>query len=180
MATEPTLDAWLGDDAAERPRRRVVLVAGAVLAILAAGAALAWQRHGAGAGAPAVPRTWVTADLRALPTAVTTTGSVRLRTGAEVRVGAQVSGIVRQLNVAVGSRIERGAVIARLDPAPLRAAVSEAQAQAAMDAIAVTKAKLDWQRGRALLADGLIPAQQGDDLRLALAAARAKLALSRR
>jgi macrolide-specific efflux system membrane fusion protein len=179
MATEPAFEAWLEDGDPAKRRLGLRLGAGALLALLAAGAALMWLRRGPAAAAPAAPQAWATAELRPLPTRVTTTGTVRLRTGAEVRVGAQVSGIVRQLNVAVGSHIARGAVIARLDPAPLEASVKEAQAQAAMDAVALGKAERDWQRGQALLAQGLIPAQQGEDLRWALQAARAKLALSR-
>src|SRR5450432_4273246 len=47
---------------------------------------------------------------------VTTSGTVRLRTGAVVRVGAQVSGIISRLNVTVGSKVQKSSVIALVDP----------------------------------------------------------------
>ena len=49
---------------------------------------------------------------RAAASAVTATGSIRLRTGAEVRVGTQISGILTKLNVTVGSHVEKDEVIA--------------------------------------------------------------------
>ena len=40
---------------------------------------------------------------------------MRLRVGSEVRVGSQLSGIVKKLNVTVGSHVRAGAVIAEID-----------------------------------------------------------------
>jgi len=117
--------------------------------------------------------------MRELPAAITTSGSVRLRSGAEVRVGSQVSGIVRELDVSVGSAIRAGDVIARIDPRPLEAKLSEAQSQVKQDEVALAKAERDDQRGRELLGGGLIPRQQEEDLAWQLQSAQAQLAAAR-
>jgi multidrug efflux pump subunit AcrA (membrane-fusion protein) len=53
------------------------------------------------------PPVFVHAEMRSVDATVTATGTMRLRTGAEVRVGAQISGIVTKLNVTVGSHIQK-------------------------------------------------------------------------
>ncbi len=111
--------------------------------------------------------------------AVTTTGTIRLRSGAEVRVGSQISGTVKRLYVAVGSHIEQGAVIAEIDPRPLQAQLDVAASQVRMDQTTLDKAQRDLDRGEALLADKLVARQQIEDLRFAWASAQAKLANSR-
>src|SRR5581483_7109291 len=51
---------------------------------------------------------------RSIATSVLATGIIRLRVGAQDRVGAQVSGIVRKLNVGVGAHVEKGKPSPRL------------------------------------------------------------------
>jgi HlyD family secretion protein len=106
---------------------------------------------------------------------VTTSGTVRLKSGASVRVGSQVSGIVRKLNVTVGSRIARGDVIAQIDPKPLQARVDQAQAQVDVAEIALAKAQRDSSRVRPLGASGALPAQQLEDLEWQVKATQAQL-----
>ena len=50
------------------------------------------------------------AERRTIASTVLATGVIRLRVGAEVRVGSQLSGIVEELNVTVGSKIQQGHV----------------------------------------------------------------------
>jgi HlyD family secretion protein len=95
---------------------------------------------------------------------VTTSGTVRLKSGASVRVGSQVSGIVRKLNVTVGSKILRGEVIAEIDPKPLQARLDQQEAQVAIARIALGKAERDLARARSLGGSGVLPAQQVEDL----------------
>ncbi|HVA64348.1 MAG TPA: efflux RND transporter periplasmic adaptor subunit [Terriglobales bacterium] len=179
MERATSLDTWI-EDAASAPSRRRAWWALVALLLLAAGAGAGyWQwRRRAPPPAP-VALTWVAPQFRRLAASVTTTGTVRLRTGAEVRVGSQVSGIVSQLNVAVGSRIRQGDVIAGIDPRPLQSKLDEARAQVAVDRVAVAKAQRDLDRGRQLLADGLVPRQQGEDLAWQLQSAQAQLASAR-
>jgi HlyD family secretion protein len=106
---------------------------------------------------------------------VTTSGTVRLKSGASVRVGSQVSGIVRRLNVTVGSSIVRGEVIAEIDPKPLQARVDQEEALVAIAQLALGKAQRDLTRVRGLGASGVLPAQQVEDLDWQVKGAQAQL-----
>ncbi|MGH9480140.1 MAG: efflux RND transporter periplasmic adaptor subunit, partial [Terriglobales bacterium] len=130
-------------------------------------------------GSTPAPAQWVLPAQRWLPQTITTTGTVRLRDGAQVRVGAQVSGIVSQLNVTVGARVQAGEVIARIDPRPLQAKLAQVNAAQQVAQVALAKARRDQQRGQALLAGGLIPRQQAEDLTWSLGAAEAQMANAR-
>jgi multidrug efflux pump subunit AcrA (membrane-fusion protein) len=78
---------------------------------------------------------------RNLSTSVQATGQVRARTGAEVKVGARISGRVERLFANVGARVKRGAAIAKLDDRDLRARAQRAAADlaAARAQLAVVK-----------------------------------------
>lgn len=116
----------------------------------------------------------VHAEWRMVGNTVNGTGTVRLRVGSEVRVGAQLSGIVRKLNVTVGSRVQASDVIAEIDDAPVRARLAQAEAEAELDRASMERAKANFDRARQLLSQGLIPAQQEQDLELGLGEARAR------
>jgi RND family efflux transporter MFP subunit len=118
-------------------------------------------------------------EKRLIDANVLATGTIRLRVGAQVRVGAQLSGIVKKLNVGVGTRLRKGDIIAEIDTRAIDAVVEQARAQVAQDEVAVGKADRDLARGRELSASGLLPRQQEEDLQWAASSARAKLAKSR-
>lgn len=105
---------------------------------------------------------------------VNATGTIRLRVGSEVRVGSQLSGIVKTLNVTVGSRVREGDVIAEIDDRPLQARLADTEAQVELDHASLERAEVNYRRAEELASHSLIPAQQADDLRLALQEARAK------
>ncbi len=130
------------------------------------------EEHGAAAST-------VSPQMREIDSSVTTSGTVRLRTGAQVRVGSQVSGIVRKLNVTVGSHIQKGDVIAEIDPKTLEARVEQARTQAAMDEVGVAKAQRDLNRGQQLFAEGVLPSQQREDLEWQMKSVQAKLEKSK-
>ena len=116
----------------------------------------------------------VHAERRVIGSTMNATGTIRLRVGSEVRVGSQASGIVRALNVTVGSRVKAGDVIAEIDDRPLQARLADAEAQANLDRASMERAEVNYRRALALASQSLIPVQQADDLRLALEEARAK------
>jgi HlyD family secretion protein len=132
-------------------------------------------------GSPAAPANR-SALIRPVPRevgdVVTTSGTVRLRTGAVVRVGAQVSGIIRRLNVTVGSKVERGTVIALVDPSAQLARLEQAKAQIEIDRVARDKAIRDFDRVRKIADSGLIAVQQVDDLRWQVQLTGARVAKS--
>lgn len=117
---------------------------------------------------------------RTIANTVNATGTVRLRVGSEVRVGSQLSGIVKQLNVTVGSHVRAGDVIAEIDDATIQARLADAEAQAVFDQASLERAQVNYQRAQQLAVQGLIPAQQEQDLQLALEEAKAKLQKSLR
>ena len=114
------------------------------------------------------------AELRTIVNSVNATGTVRLRVGSEVRVGSQLSGIVRKLFVTVGSHVRAEEVIAEIDDSTIRARLADAEAQIAFDAASMEHARVNHERAHRLTLQGLIPAQQGEDLRLAFEEAQAK------
>src|SRR5262245_393469 len=65
---------------------------------------------------------------RTLRTEVRATGVVRPMTGAQVRVGPRISGIVRRLAVRIGDRVRVGQLLAELDDRELVARRREAAA----------------------------------------------------
>jgi macrolide-specific efflux system membrane fusion protein len=113
-------------------------------------------------------------EQRMVANTVNATGTVRLRVGSEVRVGSQLSGIVKKLNVTVGSHVRAGQMIAEIDDASFRARLADADAQAELDRARMERAQVSYDRSQKLLSQGLIPAQQEEDLRLALEEAKAK------
>src|SRR5260370_30308892 len=152
--------------------RRLTIIGSAILAAggLAAGFYVERPRNSRSAEAGA--RT-VHAERRMIGTSVNATGTVRLRVGSEVRVGSQLSGIVKKLNVTVGSQVRAGEVIAEIDDAPIQARLAQAEAQVELDRAGMERAKVNFERARQLMSQGLIPAQQEQDLQLALGEAKA-------
>jgi RND family efflux transporter MFP subunit len=114
------------------------------------------------------------AERHKISTAVNATGVVRLRVGSEVRVGSQLSGIVKKLNVTVGSRVQQGDVIAEIDDRMIQAQVADSEAQAEMDRASMERARVNYERTRILASKRVVAAQQEEDLRLGLQEAKAK------
>jgi macrolide-specific efflux system membrane fusion protein len=129
---------------------------------------------------PSAAAVWVSPQVRTIANDVTATGTVKLRNGAEVRVGAQLSGIVEKLHVGVGSRVKKGDVIAEIDSRAVEAKVAQAQAQLAHDEIALEKAKRDDARIRQLAIAQYASAQQADDSKANLELAQATVDASQR
>jgi len=124
--------------------------------------------------------TVVQPQARQVDSTVTTTGTLRLQVGAEVRVGSQLSGIVQKLNVTVGSHIQQGDVIAKIDSRPLRARIEQARAAVAVNETELHKAEFNLRRNEKLVSAGLAPRQQSEDGLLTVESAKANLEKSRR
>jgi RND family efflux transporter MFP subunit len=173
-----SLEAVRGRDAG-RARKRVWL--GLMVLVVLVGAAVAayWLPKQPREEGNSAAASTISPETKEIDSIVTTSGTVRLRTGAQVRVGSQVSGIVRKLNVTVGSPIQNGDIIAEIDPRPLQARVEQARTQADLDEVGVGKAARDLKRGQQLFAEGLLPAQQKEDLEWQSKSALAKLEKSK-
>jgi RND family efflux transporter MFP subunit len=150
-----------------------------ILLILAVGVLAAvdwWAFHRKAAEANSNRYQWILPEVRNITTRVNATGTVKLKTGAEVRVGAQLSGIVRRLNVTVGSHVNEGDVIAEIDSRPVVARIDQARAQLAQAEVTQAKVRTDFARTQKLMEAGLVPAQQFDDAKAALEASNASAA----
>lgn len=146
-----------------------------LLFLAAVGAVTGFYVVRASEGRPAVPGAAVIhPERRTVATVVNATGTVRLRVGSEVRVGSQLSGIVKKLNVTVGSHVRAGEVIAEIDDATIQARLADAEAQDELDRASMERARVNFERAEKLAQQGLIPLQQEQDLRLALQEAQAK------
>jgi macrolide-specific efflux system membrane fusion protein len=157
--------------------RSVWWTAGAVALAVSAGALYESRGRFVGRATQATPASTLPVSRR-LQASVTTTGTVRLKSGASVRVGAQASGIVYRLNVTVGSQVHLGDVIAEIDPRPIDSRIAEARAQVAIDQLTVAKAERDLSRSQRLLAAGIIAPQDTEELDWQLKLAHARLASS--
>src|SRR5215472_7357901 len=113
-------------------------------------------------------------EQRKIRSLVNATGTVRLRVGSEVRVGSQLSGIVRKLNVTVGSHVEAGDIIAEIDDRTIQARLADGEAQAELDRASMERTRVSYERARLLASKRVVAAQEEEDLRLALDEAKAK------
>lgn len=153
---------------------------GGLIALLAAVGAGFWAVGGRSGGSAVAEPVYAPAELRPVVASVLATGTLRLRVGAEVRVGAQLSGIVEKLNVVVGSRVRKGDVIAKIDASGLNARLEQARAQVRVLEQEVRRAGIELERSRQLDRDRLVARTEVEDRELALADARARLDKARR
>ena len=79
-----------------------------------------------------------TVKRRDIASSVQATGVIRAKNGAEVKVGARISGKVEKLYANIGDVVKKGQVVARLEQEDLRAKVNEAKMN-----LKITEANLD-------------------------------------
>ena len=164
--------------ASPTPKKRRLWPWAVGLALIAAGGWYASQRGGppegegngkSAAGRPGGPggrgdrptpvslATVGTADIRVQVPAI---GSVVPRN--QVVVRTRVDGPLLEVAFTEGQAVAAGAVLARIDPEPFKAALAQAQGQLARDAALLKNAQLDLERYQGLLAQDSIAKQQVD------------------
>jgi HlyD family secretion protein len=156
----------------KRPPRKVLLIAAALVAVAAVSVILLRSGDGDLRYATAAVDRGDIADV------VGATGTLQSVT--TVQVGSQVSGTIQQLMVDFNSRVQKGQVIARLDPSLFDARLGQAQANLVSaranverSQAALEDARQKLQRARALSQEDLLPAS---DLETAQANDRAAAA----
>lgn len=97
---------------------------------------------------------------RSLNQSVLATGIIKTQVGAEVKVGAQVSGIVKKLNVEIGSKVKRGDLLAEIEPTGYKAKMEMAFAQKEIAEAEQKFAEKELKRYRALNEKEVATAQQ--------------------
>lgn len=131
----------------------LLVVAAAVLALLAW---LMWPR-------PKAVETIVISRAPAVRT-LAVNGIVRPRLSVEVQ--SPVAGTLTALPLDVGDRVSKGALLARVDDAPQRAAISEAQASVLAQQAVLAQARRDLARFQAL--GEFVTRQRKEEARLAV------------
>lgn len=154
-----------------RPGLIITLAAMTGLALALAAAGIRYARRPAPLATARLPL--ARPQARIASSDITATGTVELKSGADVRVGAQISGIAEKLNVSVGSPVSAGEIIAVLDTRAIRATIAEAQATLGKDRAVLVKDARNDVRVRRLLATQDVSQQQADDVRADLMAQRA-------
>jgi multidrug efflux pump subunit AcrA (membrane-fusion protein) len=110
----------------KRRSRKILVITITVIAAVAAGVWWALART-ADPADPALTTANVTR--RTLSATVLATGAVKPQVGAEVRVGARISGKVERLFANIGDVVKKGQVIAELEKADLEATVNQRDAE---------------------------------------------------
>lgn len=157
----------------------VAIAGGSTILLLGAGAWWGWTGFTSRTDA-AADRVYVTPERRNVAATVLATGILRTRVGGEVRVGAQLSGIVEKLNVVVGSRVHKGDIIATIDARPLEARLAQAKAQVAVAEQELKRAEVELDRAKRLDLQHLVARSDVEDKALAVDEAGARLEKSRR
>jgi HlyD family secretion protein len=117
-------------------RRRTRHVAGAwpLFAVMAVAAAVAWWGWTRTHPPEDLASKLLTATVArgTLIETVSASGSVTAQTGAQVKIGSQITGRIKRLYADVGSHVRAGQVIAELDLPDIRAQVQQAEANLAL------------------------------------------------
>jgi len=155
-----------------------------VLAAVAIAAALWWK---AGQRQPSVGPATARVARRDFASAVQATGAVKPQVGAEVRVGARISGKLQRLHANIGDTVKQGQTLAELDKADLEAVVAQRRADVAVGEARVTDAEarlklaeLELERARSLRTDQIGSQQELDSASMTFAVGEATLRLTRR
>jgi multidrug efflux system membrane fusion protein len=145
-------------------KSRVILLATTVAVVVLGG----WFMHGrttANADAPvqqpAVPVTLAPAKVQDVPVYARGLGTVQAFNTVEVK--AQVNGTLLTIPADQGKEVQKGEIVAEIDPRPFKATLDGAVAQRAEDAAQLQSAELDLRRFQDLAKRQFAPQQQVDD-----------------
>lgn len=112
---------------------------------------------------------------RDIGSAVLATGIIKPMVGAEVKVGARISGVVKKLRANIGDFVKAGQIIAELDDAELQAKLNQNLAARSKAQADLDYARISFQRNRSLLKNALISQQEADQSETSLKVAEAQL-----
>lgn len=99
---------------------------------------------------------------RDIGSTVLATGIVKPKVGAEVKVGARISGVVRKLRANIGDYVKAGQIIAEIDDAELKAKLNQNIAAVNKAKADYDYAKLNLERQKSLLEQNYISRQTYD------------------
>ncbi|MDB5446374.1 MAG: efflux transporter periplasmic adaptor subunit [Phenylobacterium sp.] len=144
-------------------RRRLQLALGALM--LVAVGLVAWvllhRKPAAAAAPPPIPVTAAKAVAQDMPITVTELGSALAWTS--VTIFAQASGKLIRVNFVEGSDVKAGQLLAEVDPAPYRAALTQAEGTLQRDESLLAGARRDLARYQRLFAQNAVARQILED-----------------
>jgi membrane fusion protein (multidrug efflux system) len=124
-----------------------------------------------GAGAPPMAVIAVEARTQRVAEQLSLVGTVQANEMIEVK--AETEGIIKEIGFEEGQPVKKGQLLIRLDDSKMAAQVAEQEANAKLS-------QMNFERGKQLLTDKLIPQQEFDQLSSAFEANRAALLLNKR
>jgi HlyD family secretion protein len=107
---------------------------------------------------------------------VTATGTVSAVT--TVQIGSQVSGVISRLYADFNSRVQKGQLLAELDPTPFQAQSEQRRADLTRAQVEMGNARLTYERQKRLVEAGLSSQSELDAARAQFEGARAQVAQS--
>jgi multidrug efflux system membrane fusion protein len=110
---------------------------------------------------PAVPVNSAKVQVGDVPIVLTGIGTVQAYNVVDVH--AQVTGTIQQIAFVEGQTVQKGDLIAQLDPRPFQAALQQAEANLARDEANLSNAQLNLNRFTPLMKQGFASAQQVTD-----------------
>jgi HlyD family secretion protein len=195
MDAEKLRALQIAPEAKSRPQRPMWLIFGAVLVLTGTAFFFAWPRladkkrvfAGKGstktAAATAVSPSSPPAESPATtPAAIGSSNGEPILTVSgyiinreRIEISPRFMGVVKWIGVKKGDAVTNGQVVVLLDDAEQQARLIEAQGRLATATTAVTKAEIDYERVRKLIAQNIETQQLEDELRLKLASAHASV-----
>ncbi len=129
----------------------------------------------AGSDKPELAVTTAVVEKRDMGSLVQATGIIKPKVGAEVKVGARITGKVEHLYANIGDRVKKGQILVRLEQDDLKARADQAEASYLEAKAAFDKAKLDLDRDTPLAKEGYLSQQNIDGLQNVYDMAKARL-----
>jgi multidrug efflux system membrane fusion protein len=164
-------------------RRRSIATAIVALVVIGAAAAFWWQptrsqqpRVGRGFGDDGpVPVIAAAARRSDVPVYLDGVGTIKALNTVTVR--PQVDGRLLSINFTEGQNVQRGFVLAKIDPITYQAAYDQAVAKKAQDEAILANARIDFERYTRLAASNSVPRQQLDTQKATVAQLEAQVQL---
>ncbi len=166
-------------------RGRSIATAIVALVLVGVAGAVWWQpakqqqqpRFGRGGGGDDGPVPVVAALAKRSDVPVYLDGVGTIRALNTVTVRSQVDGKLLSVNYTEGQQVERGFVLARIDPTTYQAAYDQAVAKKALDEATLANARLDLERYTKLVASNSVARQQLDTQKMTVAQQEAQVNL---